>query len=180
MEYTESLTEDLIAKAQEGDQEAFGEIFEICISPVYRFVLFRIADSQNAETLTEEIFLKVWQDLPKFRPHGKVSFIVWVFQIAHKVAEQFLKKMKKTSSERKEFLQKKHAEELATAEEQEQYRLQTMFSLLPNTQAEVVIYKYFCELSNTEIASIMDKTEGAVRILQSRGLKKLRELLETE
>ena len=177
MDYDSLNTTDFIQKAQEGDQESFGEIFETFVAPVYRFVLFRVADIPSAEKLTEEIFLRIWKDLKKFRPHGRVSFAVWIFQLAHSVVTQFLKQLKKSSAARREFLnrQKQDAE---NPERQEERKLQKFFNMLPSSQAESVILKYFCNLSNSDISLFLEKTEGAVRILQSRGLKRLRELLE--
>jgi RNA polymerase sigma-70 factor (ECF subfamily) len=174
METTPSLTNEIIQKAQEGDQEAFGEIFEALVAPIYRFSFFRVADNTNAEKLTEEVFLKIWKSLRKFRPHGKITFKVWAFQIAHSTVERFLERVKKMGDERKFFLaQQNHSS--VSVEHHEQQKLADAFFELPTTQADAVIYKYFCDLPTIEIGLILEKTEGAVRILQSRGLKKLRE-----
>ena len=172
MDHISLDTEDLIQKAKEGDQEAFGEIFEAFIAPVYRFVLFRVADVQSSEKLTEEIFLKIWKDLKRFRLHGRISFGVWVFQLSHTIVAQFLKQVKKSSAARKDFLTQQKIQENEAPEEQEQRKLQEFFATLPSTQAEAIIFKYFCGLPNSDIGIILEKTEGAIRILQSRGLKK--------
>jgi RNA polymerase sigma factor (sigma-70 family) len=60
----------------------------------------------------------------------------------------------------------------------EKKRILTAIQELPEMQSQAIALKYFSELKNQEIAQVLEKSETAVRILQSRGLKKLRELLE--
>ncbi len=185
MEAEHIIGEHVLQNAQEGDQEAFEEIFEAFLAPIYRFVLFRIDDIENAEKLTEEIFLTIWKRIKRFKKDGKAPFAVWVFQIAHKKIVNFLERVKKTSPERQQFLEeskRKKREELEriSFEEQEKSMLSRALAKTPSSQAEAVILKYFCGLTNEDIGMILEKTSGAVRILQSRGLKKLREAFEEE
>lgn len=168
------ISDEIIQKAQAGDQEAFGEIYESYIAAVYRFILFRCGEEKSAEKLAEETFLKIWRALKKFHAGGRLSFSVWVFQAAGEVVHRFLEEARKSKLTKK----KRELPGDVTPETSEYHDLFEAFADLPDTQAEAIVLKYFCSLPNQEIAILLEKTEGAVRILQSRGLKRLRELLE--
>jgi RNA polymerase sigma-70 factor (ECF subfamily) len=178
MEGTPALTDGLIQRAQDGDQDAFGELFELFLAPVFRYVFFRVGDEQQAEKLAEEIFLRTWKDLKKFRLSGKNTFSAWLFQTSHRTVGEFLERLEKSSVDRRNFLESKEVEGEKTGENEERRELAKALQILPEAQSEAIILRYFCNLSNNEIGFLLEKTEGAVRILQSRGLKKLRELLE--
>lgn len=178
MESAFSVSDDIIVSAQEGDQEAFGEIFELFIHSLYRFLFFQVGERKDAEVLTEEAFVRMWKNINKFSA-TKISFSAWVFQIALAVLSRFQDRLKKTKTVRQSTEQEREEQDFSAGNiSQEQEELARAFALLPTSQATAVICKYFCNLSNTEIAEILDKTEGAVRILQSRGLKRMREFFE--
>ena len=71
----------LIARAQDGEADAFGELYERYVQTIFRFVYVRLDDRRDAEDLTEEVFLRVWQSLPGYREQG-VPFLAFLFRIA--------------------------------------------------------------------------------------------------
>jgi RNA polymerase sigma-70 factor (ECF subfamily) len=85
----------LVVRAQKGDTEAFGQIYDALVKPVYRYIYYRV-DAQIAEDLTEETFLKVWQNLKKYKK-GKHPFSSWVFKIAHNLVCDYYRKHQTTS-----------------------------------------------------------------------------------
>lgn len=72
----------LIHACLEGDGRAFGTLYQRHMLSIYRYLLARIGDVQDAEDLTENVFLKVWQALPRYQA-GKASFRTWLYRIAH-------------------------------------------------------------------------------------------------
>ena len=68
--------EKLVVKAQDGNHEAFAELYDIFIDPIYRYVFYRV-NRADAEDIVETVFLKVWQHLKKYRA-GKSSFSAWI------------------------------------------------------------------------------------------------------
>ncbi|MBI5414680.1 sigma-70 family RNA polymerase sigma factor [Candidatus Peregrinibacteria bacterium] len=173
MDYSTRFTAELLQKAKDGDQEAFGEIFDVLLEPIYRYILFHVGDPRISEQITEEFFLRLWKDLRKFRQNGKGNFQIWAFQLCYKIV------LGHASPDKN--IQKSSLGETAEASSPAQaqdFQLQRALLELPDSQAEAIILKYFCSLSPAEVGGILEKTEGAVRILQSRGLKKLREILE--
>jgi RNA polymerase sigma-70 factor (ECF subfamily) len=72
----------LVARATRGDQEAFGQLYEIYLDAIYRYLYHRVSVKEDAEDLTEHVFLKAWENLEGYRPQG-VGFRAWLYRIAH-------------------------------------------------------------------------------------------------
>src|SRR5512138_2337427 len=70
----------LVESAQAGDGDAFSQLYEAYFERVYRFVYFRVADAEMAEDLASQVFLKAWENLHRYRPHG--PFLAWLYAIA--------------------------------------------------------------------------------------------------
>src|SRR5512137_2072325 len=76
--------EDLIARAVQGDADAFGDLYERYLARIYRYTFYRVNDVADAEDLTEVVFLKAWKALGDYRA-GVVPFGAWLYRIAHNV-----------------------------------------------------------------------------------------------
>ena len=168
----------LVAQAQKGDTEAFGGIYDALVKPVYRYIYYRVSP-QIAEDLTEETFLKVWQNLKKYKK-GKHPFSSWVFKIAHNLVCDYYRKNQSTSEtdentpDPHDTLDPKHKITIKFT----QIHLKKAIKKLPENYQQIIILKYINEFDNNSIAKTIGKTEGAVRTLQFRALKQLRSILE--
>src|SRR4051812_22774895 len=79
----------LVAKAQQGDTEAFGKIYDTFLTPVYRYVVFRFPEDL-AEDLVADIFVKAWEKISSYKPYKAVPFSAWLFRIArHSVIDAY-------------------------------------------------------------------------------------------
>ena len=167
----------LVKKAQNGDAEAFGNLYDLLVKPVYRYIYSRV-DQQIAEDLTEETFLKAWQNLAKYK-QGKHPFSSWVFKIAHNLVCDYYRK-NDVSFEIDENLPD-HKSEASPAYQLNvklnELKLKQALKELPENYQQVIVLKYINEEENSAIARIIGKSEGAVRTLQFRALEKLRNLL---
>lgn len=67
----------VVQQAKDGDLTAFSTLYEHYLTPIFRFVFFRVRTHENAEDLTQHVFLKAWSALPEFRHEGK-SFSAWL------------------------------------------------------------------------------------------------------
>lgn len=167
----------LAVKAQSGDSEAFAQIYDELVKPVYRYIFYRVDDA-IAEDLTEETFFKAWQNLKQYKK-GKHPFSSWVFKIAHNLVVDYYRKNRTT-----EEIDERMADPQQTSNpayqadiKLTQIRLRKVIRRLPENYQQVIILKYINELDNKEIASVIGKSEGAVRTLQFRALARLRSLL---
>ena len=168
----------LVERAKKGDAEAFGQIYDALVKPVYRYIYYRV-DKQIAEDLTEETFLKAWQNLSKYKA-GKHPFSAWVFRIAHNLVCDYYRG-NEVSSEIDENLadDNRHASPSQQLNlKLNEVKLKKAINKLPDNYQQVILLKYINEEDNAVIAEVIGKTEGAVRTLQFRALEKLRGLLE--
>lgn len=171
--------EKLVMGAVNGQTDAFGDLYIIFVEKIYRYVFYHVKSKTFAEDITEEVFLKAWRAIKSCR--GKEStFSSWLYRIAH---NQMVDEIRKR--QRRPALELENVENISDNSEgveksREQLELAAVIDRLPPNQRQVIILKFIEGLDNPEIARIMDKSEGAIRVLQMRGLSRLREELEKE
>lgn len=172
----------LVQRAQENDADAFGEIFDLFLTPIYRFVFFRVGTKEDAEDITEEVFLKAWKNLKSFQQRRETPFSAWLFQIAKNTLTDFYRQKKDVAELSEEETDERYHQEIIQNADRdfERKRLLVALKEIPELQADAVSLKFFSDLSNAEIASVLKKSEGAVRILLSRGIKRLREIFDLQ
>jgi len=168
----------LVTRAQKGDTQAFGDIYDALVKPVYRYIYYRV-DSQVAEDLTEETFLKVWQNLKKYKK-GAHPFSSWVFKIAHNLVCDYYRKEQPVSEidENTPNPEGSLNPERRITIKFTQIQLRKAIKKLPENSQQVIILKYINEMDNELIAQTTGKSEGAIRTIQFRALQQLRSILE--
>lgn len=170
-----------VKAAQDGDHDSFAKLYDIFIDPIYRYVYYRVK-SDDAEDITETVFLRVWENLDKYRAGDKSSFSAWVFRIAHNLVVDYYRGRKEREFD--ELLvdvpddKRDHSPIRTTESIIRKEVLKKAISRLKKTYQDILIYKFINSFSNAEIADIMNKTEGSIRILQFRALRALRVELE--
>lgn len=170
--------EELAEKAAGGDTAAFGEIYRALLDPLYRYFYWNLSSPEEAEDLTEEVFLRCLRHLSSFNP-AKASFKSWAFRIAHNLLVDHLRKKGRevVSEGREKAGEAPSVEEEAEAEERRK-AVREALRELPRRQRQVVTMKYFAGMSNAEVAEALGRSEGAVNALQHRALRKLGGILE--
>ena len=170
---------DLVARAQRGDAAAYGGLYERYPDSIYRYAYYRVSDHDEAEDLTETIFLKAWEALPRFRSNGS-TFRAWLYRIAHNAIVDRLR-TRKTVVPLEQALDVRDTEavspEAAAEAEQESARLGAALSELSPRLQEVILNRFVNGLSHAETAKVMGLREGHVRVLQHRALREMRDLL---
>jgi len=146
-----SEIEALVKKVQEGDQDAFAKVYDSLIDQVYRYVFYRVKD-EDAEDIVENVFLKVWENIKKYRLEEGKSFSAWVFRIAHNLVVDHYR-----ASKDKEFDEldlnmadenREHNPIKTTENVIDQKFLKMALSKLKSPYKDVIIYKFVNELSN--------------------------------
>lgn len=172
--------EDLVVQAQSGKADAFGLIYDKFANQIYRYIYYRVP-KEEAEDITGMVFLKAWEKIHQYIP-GKSPFSAWLFRIAHNLVVDNYRFKKDVDfdelnvdipEQRREHNPIKMAELNFSSD-----RLRIAISKLKKAYKQVVILKFINELSNPEVAQVMKKSEGSVRILQFRALKALKKELE--
>jgi RNA polymerase sigma-70 factor, ECF subfamily len=165
----------LVLKAQDGDAEAFGRIYDGYVERIYRFVFFRVDDQQTAEDITSQVFLKAWSNLDRFE-FTRTPYIAWLYTIAHNTVIDHYRTRKVTTA--LEDVQLSQPDDAEAVENQidltvEMKTIKAAMQSLTEDQQQVLHLRFIEGMSNTEIAQQLGKREGAVRALQMRGLQAL-------
>ena len=164
------------------DANAFGELYDRFVERVYRYLYFRTGSHPEAEDLTEQVFLKAWEAVGRYRWQGR-PFVAWLYRLAHNSHIDHVRTQRPTTSltndERPlELASPQAAVELARALDAD--LLSHALGELTVDQQQVIIMKFIDGLDNEQIAQSMDKREGAIRALQMRALSSLRRVLESQ
>ncbi len=168
----------LVEKAQNGDTDAYGKVYDHFFASIYRYVSFRLP-SDLVEDVVADIFVQGWEKLHSYSARANVPFGAWLFRIArHKVIDLY--RTQRHFDEVSEELV--DPDELNRAESglERQYLLKSVRDALkqmPKKYQEILVLFYMADLPHDEIARILRIREGTVRILKFRALKKLEALL---
>ncbi|PIV90135.1 hypothetical protein COW46_04565 [Candidatus Gracilibacteria bacterium CG17_big_fil_post_rev_8_21_14_2_50_48_13] len=172
----------LVEDAKNGDEYAFEQLYSLLVKDLYRYTASRIPE-HHASDLVSDIFLRVWTKLPSFTGHAENQFKAWVFTIAHHLVIDFYRSNKEVQPLDDSFDiidEESWSDPTHTLSvDQDFERTREALQKLPEKQREALILRYINDISLPDIAEILKEREGNVRILIHRGLKRLRELLET-
>ena len=162
------------------DANAFGELYDAFVERVYRYLYFRTGSHPEAEDLTEQVFLKAWEAIGRYRWQGR-PFLAWLYRLAHNAHIDHIRSQKPTASLNNddrplELASTSAAVELTRALDAD-LLARALGELTPDQQ-QVIVMKFLEGLDNEQIAQSMDKREGAIRALQMRALMSLRRVLE--
>ncbi len=167
---------ELVQRAVRGDATAFGELYEQNLTKIYRYIYYKVGDATEAEDLTEQVFLKAWEAIGRYRQQG-VPFVAWLFRLAHNLVIDYRRTHHEaTPLDETQEDDRPSPEDVAAARLDVQTLQRAIMRLTPEQQ-QVIILRLVQGLSHSEVAAIMGKNEGAVRGLQHRALAALHELL---
>ncbi len=174
-----SKVEKLVVQAVNGNTDAFGDLYIIFVEKIYRYVFYHIKSKTAAEDITGEVFLKAWRAISSCR--GKENtFSPWLYRIAHNQLVDEIRKRQRQPSLELENVETISDSESSVEGYSEQQELLKVIDRLPSNQRRVIILKFIEGMGNREIAKIMGKSEGALRVMQMRALAALRKELGKE
>ena len=173
----------LVGKAQEGDGEAFGRLYDAYVDTVYRYIYYRVSSKALAEDLTQETFLRALRRISTFTWQGR-DFGAWLVTIARNlVADHFKSSRHRLEVPTGEMLDSDQTE--ASPEDSVLAYLSNRALLdavkqLNSQQQECVTLRFLHGLSVAETAQIMGKNDGAIKTLQYRAIRTLARLLPAD
>jgi RNA polymerase sigma-70 factor (ECF subfamily) len=170
----------LIKRAKNGEGEAFGALYDRYLTPIYRYIFLRVGSNKaNAEDLTHQVFLSAWQNIKSYEFKG-FPFSSWLYRIAHNAVIDYYRTSKVhidinalSSTE----LVESPDFQIELDKRADLAKIKSAIAKLETDQQNVIIMKFVNDLTNKEIAKILGKSEGAVRVIQHRALKKLKDLI---
>jgi RNA polymerase sigma-70 factor, ECF subfamily len=169
---------DLLAAAQRGDEVAFTALFRDVQPVLLRYL--RIIGPESADDIASETWVQVVSGLGKFRGDER-SFRAWLFTIArHRAVDFGRSRMRRATvplagSGAEERLTAPDAADVALERIATQAVLATI-AALPKDQAEIILLRVVAGLDTADVAAIVGKSPGAVRVAAHRGLRRLAEV----
>ncbi|HEY8922379.1 MAG TPA: RNA polymerase sigma factor [Candidatus Limnocylindria bacterium] len=166
--------------AAQSDRAAFEVLYRRYLDRVYGYAFYQLRDHHDAEDATERTFLAALKALPEYRDEG-ATFRAWLFRIAHNTI---------INARRSRF--RRHTEPLPdgldriapnsdpaglVVEADEARRVLRAVAELPDDRRQVVLLRFVDGLSSREIGQVMDRSEGAARVLLHRALRDLADRL---
>lgn len=170
----------LILDCQNGHSGAFGKIYDMFIDQIYRYIFYRVG-ATDSEDLTELVFLKAWEKIHQYHA-AKGSFRSWLFRIAHNSVVDFYREVGNSRNEAlNEMAVDASQNGNATLRAHRSLNQKTLYRAmreLSDRYRQILILKYVNDCDNDEISIILNKSQAAVRILQFRALRSLKQILE--
>lgn len=166
----------IVQKAVCGDQQAFTQLFDRYYAPINRYFYFHLSNQQDVDDLTNMVFLKTWQNLQKFK-QNKGTFKAWLYRIAHNLLIDFYRRP--TYADSVEEIIEIEADimkpENLIVSRQEIYQLRLALAELDERSRSVIIHRFIAGLDHHETARLLGLSEGNVRVIQLRSLKKIKD-----
>ena len=173
----------LILKAKTKDQDAYSKVYNLYAERIYRFIYFKVSSQEEAQDLTSEVFLKTWQYILDGKDIKNLNALF--YKVARNlVIDHYRKSSQKDLPLEKEIYQQKELIEDQIEEKIDVQldfnKLESKIKLLKNEYQEVILLRYVEDLSIKEIAEVLEKKKGNVRVILYRAVNALKELMEEE
>jgi RNA polymerase sigma-70 factor (ECF subfamily) len=171
-----------------GNVEAFGQLYRLHASQIYRYCAYRVANPTEAEDLTAEVFLKAWQAIGRYQI-GAVPFSAWLYRIAHNQVvnhhQRFQRRTEAADADLDEFMVE-NITDPGEANDPLAYIIQNVkhealrqaLASLPEEPQQVLFFRFVEGWSHAQVAALLGKSEGTVRGIQYRALEALAKILD--
>ena len=169
-----AVVRGLVERAQAGDRAALEELYLMHFDRIYSYLHMSVGNRHDAEDLTTQTFLKMLESIGKFR-FQSAPFSAWLFRISHNLAMDHFRAARRWQPE-EEVPEPPEQELSAEAQAFQSIGRQSMLELIEGLspeQQQVLTLKFVFNFPNADVATILGKTEGAIKSLQHRALVSL-------
>jgi RNA polymerase sigma-70 factor, ECF subfamily len=170
----------LVELARKGDADAFGMLYDHYQASVYRFLFYRTRSSTLAEDLTSETFFRALRSMTNFRWQGK-DFGAWLMTIARNLATDHFKagrtRLEMTTEDMGQHDDSTEGPETQVLATLTNEVLLAALTQLPDEQRDCLVMRFLQGMSISETASVLARSDGAVKQLQLRGVRNLAKLM---
>ena len=172
----------MLERASRADPSALSDLYDQYVNKIYLYIHHRVGQAELAEDLTGQVFMRMLEALRSGRG-WQTSFSGWLYRIAHNLVIDHYRRRTRTAfvdiEETAHTLAAPDGDPLHSVQSRlDSEHLRTALSLLTGEQAQVIALRFLEELSISEVAEIMNKTEGAVKALQYRAVLSLRRVMQ--
>ena len=169
------LLEPLLLRLAGGDQDALGELYHRTRASVYGLALSFLKHAHDAEDVTQDTFIRVWENAPRYQPQG--TPLAWILAVARNLSLMKLRERGKTQDMEPEEWERLAADNpMVTAEDR--HVLQAALSVLADEERQVVVLHAVTGWKHREIAQLLELPLSTVLSKYRRALQKLKITLE--
>jgi RNA polymerase sigma-70 factor (ECF subfamily) len=171
----------LVGRAQRGDRSAVAQLYQEYIERIYRYILYRVPSSTDAEEITAEVFVSMVKALPSYRITG-APFEAWLYRIAGaQIANYYRQAKRQQQAELSENMADSNpSPEEAILEQQNINDLRSALSQLSEEDQTILTLRFVERKSHEEVAALLDKTVSAVKNAQYHALTRLTQFMGAE
>jgi RNA polymerase sigma-70 factor (ECF subfamily) len=162
----------LVELAQRGERDALEELYLIHFDRIYSYLHMSVGNRHDAEDLTTQTFLKMLESIGRFRWQS-APFSAWLFRIAHNLAMDHFRARRRWQPEEEVPEPPGDAEPSAELQAMKSIGRESMLQMIERLspeQQQVLTLKFVFSFTNADVATILGKTEGAIKSLQHRAL----------
>lgn len=173
----------LLEGAASFDERALGELYDRYEARIYSYIYRRTGNESLAEDLTAQVFLKMLEAIRSDKGWHS-SFSGWLYRIAHNAVIDYYRQRDRQQQVSLEdtltTTASDHNPVVMAEASLDAQRLRTAIGRLTEEQSEVITLRFLEGYSISEVAEMLDKTEGSIKALQYRAVTTLRQLLQHE
>jgi RNA polymerase sigma-70 factor (ECF subfamily) len=166
----------IVRRAQDGDSQAFGELYDRYVGLVFRYVYYRIGDRSRAEDFTSETFLRALRRISTYTWQGR-DFGAWLVTIARNLMADHFKssrfRLEVTTDDLGDADRRQDGPEGAVVQSLCNDELLAAVKELGAEQQECIVLRFLQGLSVAETAQVMGKNDGAIKAMQYRAVRAL-------
>lgn len=170
----------LVELARSGDKQAFGQLYDHYHGSVYRFLFYRTRSATLAEDLTADTFVRALRNMGNFRWQGK-DFGAWLMTIARNLCHDHFKASRTRLESATEDMgihdDATDGPEPEVLDGLEHEIVLRALKELPDEQRDCIIMRFLQGLSIAETATVLGRSDGAIKQLQLRGIRNLAKLM---
>lgn len=171
--------EDLVKKAQQGEQNAFGLLYQKYFQKVYRYCKFNTNSEELAKDICQESFVKAYKKIKDFKLTGNWSFQAFVFAIARNQIIDISRRKKESNIDDYENLESSENLFESLERQEDIGHVRKVLSKLDEIERQILILRYFEDMPSQEVAKILKMKDGALRVRTHRVMQKAKDIFES-
>jgi RNA polymerase sigma-70 factor, ECF subfamily len=171
--------ERLLVEAAQRDRAAFDKLYDRYFDQIYSYVYYHCGNREQAEDITAATFQRGLEDLPNFRWRG-VPYSAWLYRVAGNLLSRDRRRPAWLELQEGRVDEAEEEPDAAWLRREASGELHDAIRGLPHDQRQAILLRFFAGMRNKEVAKVMNRTEGAVKLLVFRGVTNLRQTLGEE
>ena len=171
----------ILERAVKRDRTAFASLYDLYLDRVYRYVYYWLPSRADAEDITQEVFIRAWHAIDKYKVTG-APFMAWLTTIARNLVNSHHRSSKRLVPlpETDTVISNNPGPQAEAEMNFTRNYVRDAILKLKGEKQKVIQMRFINEMGYEEVAQALNKTEGAIRVLQYRALKDLRGILEKD